>query len=241
MKKKVILPIILLLGLCNLGAQQLAQKMSITSSMEYQYLLYLPDGYDADTAGGYPLLLFLHGGGECGTDIEKVKTLGPPALVQKGKHFPFIILSPQNPYPFKFWDVHALAFLLDSIVKEHRVDEDRIYLAGYSRGAYGAWSLAVQFPERFAALIAISGEAPDQYAAWLGDMPIWVFHGEDDQSISVRSSDDMVAALKQKGNPVHYTRYPATGHDAWTKAFTDPELYEWMLSQTRESQKVKAN
>lgn len=233
MKKRITFLVMLLSGLCNLSAQQLAQKMCIESSMEYQYLLYLPEGYHADTAKDYPLLLFLHGGGECGNDIEKVKTLGPPAQLARGEQFPFIILSPQNPYPLKFWDVHALTFLLDSVVKTHRVDTDRIYLAGYSRDAYGAWSLAAQFPDLFAALIAICGEAPDQYAAWLGDLPIWVFHGEDDQSISIKSSDDMVAALKQNGNSVRYTRYPDTGHDAWTLTFADPELYKWLLLQTR--------
>lgn len=117
--------------------------------------------------------------------------------------------------------------------KEYRVDKSRIWVAGLSRGGYGAWRMAIQYPERFAALVAVCGETPDHYAKWLGDMPIWVFHGEKDRTISIKESDEMVAALKKNGNPVRYTKYPDTGHNAWDQAFSDPELYKWLLAQKK--------
>lgn len=129
--------------------------------------------------------------------------------------------------------VLEIQYLLDQIEEEYRVDRSRVWVAGLSRGGYGAWRMAIQYPDRFAALVAVCGETPDHYAAWLGDMPIWVFHGEDDRTISVKESDEMVAALRKNGNPVRYTKYPNTGHNAWDQAFSDPELYTWLMAQKK--------
>lgn len=232
-RKLFVLTLMAMLALPFLGAQQSAHKVLLKPEMEMQYLLYLPDGYKVESEAGFPLLLFLHGGGESGNDLDRVKTHGPPSMIEEGKSFPFLVLTPQNPYPRKFWNETALITLLDKIEKEYRVDPSRVWVAGMSRGGYGAWRLAIQYPDRIAALVAICGESPDHYAKWLGDMPIWVFHGEEDHTIAIRESDEMVAALKKNGNPVRYTRYPDTGHNAWDKAFSDPELYTWLLAQKK--------
>lgn len=232
-KRLATLSIYLLIGVVSLSAQQKEFQVELKPVLMMQYLLYLPDNYNAEAESEFPLLLFLHGGGESGDNIEMVKTHGPPSMIEEGHSFPFMVLTPQNPHPRKFWNETALISLLDKIQKEYRVDKKQVWLAGLSRGGYGAWRLAIQYPERFAALVAVCGETPDHYAGWLGDMPIWVFHGEEDRTISIRESDEMVAALKKNGNPVRYTKYPNTGHNAWDQAFSNPELYNWLLAQKK--------
>lgn len=229
----IVLSLCILLGLSSVSAQQSAHKVELKPVLEMQYLLYLPDGYESESEAEFPLLLFLHGGGSSGDDLEMLKRNGFAGKIEEGRSFPFMVLSPQNPHPRKFWNETALITLLDQIEEEYRVDRSRVWVAGLSRGGYGAWRMAIQYPERFAALVAVCGETPDHYAKWLGDMPIWVFHGEDDRSISIRESDEMVAALRKNGNPVRYTKYPDTGHNAWDKAFSDPELYTWLMVQKK--------
>jgi predicted peptidase len=214
-------------------AHQTAHKATVGNHSEVQYLLYLPADYYQNTGKQYPILLFLHGGGETGTDIEKVKTHGPPRLINEGHNFPFIVLSPQNPREQGFWDESILMGLLDKIENTHRIDPARVYLSGMSRGAYGAWRLAMSYPEKFACLIAICGVAPAYYSRWLGNMPVWVFHGDDDPVIPVSESDEVVKLMKERGQNIRYTRYSGTGHDAWTPAFETEELYHWMLEQVK--------
>ena len=233
-RKLIALPIYILLGLSSVSAQQKGYRVELKPVLEMQYLIYLPNGYESDSEAEFPLLLFLHGGGPGGDDLEMLKRSGFAGKIEEGKSFPFMVLSPQNPHPRKFWNETALITLLDKIQKEYRVDPSRVWVAGLSRGGYGAWRMAIQYPDRFAALVAVCGETPDHYASWLGDMPIWVFHGEDDRTISIKESDEMVAALKKNGNPVRYTRYPDTGHNAWDQAFSDPELYKWLLAQKKQ-------
>lgn len=232
-RKLLTLPIYILLGLSSVAAQQKGYRVELKPVMEMQYLLYLPDGYESDSESEFPLLLFLHGGGSSEDDLEMLKRSGFAGKIEEGRSFPFMVLSPQNPHSRKFWNETALITLLDKIQKEYRVDPSRVWVAGLSRGGYGAWRMAIQYPERFAALVAVCGETPDHYAKWLGDMPIWVFHGEKDRTISIKESDEMVAALKKNGNPVRYTKYPDTGHNAWDQAFSDPELYKWLLAQKK--------
>lgn len=226
--------IFFLLNLASPGllqGQQKADSTLLSIGKKVRYLLYLPKSLKEKNPDPFPLLLFLHGGGETGDNLDNVKKHGPPKMIEAGRDFPFMVLSPQNPYRKKFWDTTVLISLLEEIIRSYPVDTNRVYLAGLSRGGYGAWMLATQYPEQFAALIAICGEAPSNYAIWLGDLPIWVFHGEDDTSIPVSQSDEMVAELRRLGNPVKYTRYPDTGHDSWTKTFDNPEVFEWMLEQ----------
>ncbi|MET1260726.1 PHB depolymerase family esterase [Flagellimonas sp. DF-77] len=202
---------------------------------ELHYYLYYPESYESKTDEEFGLLLFLHGGGESGAALEEIKKNGPPKLLVEGKQFPFLVLAPQNPYKKQWWNIHAVKQLLDHIVSSNRVDTDKIYLTGLSRGGSAAWNLAVQYPETFAALAVVCGMAPAPYAHWLDkDMPIWVFHGDEDPVIPVSESDVMVAKLRGMGFDVRYSRYEGVGHNSWEQAYTNDALYEWMNDQQRD-------
>ncbi|SIS50502.1 Dienelactone hydrolase family protein [Zobellia uliginosa] len=209
------------------------QETVITEN--YSYYLYYPEEYEERQEEKFPLLLFLHGGGESGDSLVYVKRNGPPKLIKRGKKFPFLILAPQNPYKKMWWNTRSVIQLLDTIVKNNRVDTTRIYLTGLSRGGGAAWEMAVQYPKKFAAMAVVCGMTPLPYASWIDKkMPIWVFHGEEDQSIPISESDTMVAKLKSMGYEVRFTRYPGVGHDAWVPAYENEELYEWFVAQKRQ-------
>lgn len=202
---------------------------------EYQYYLYFPENYDVKKDEKFPLLLFLHGGGESGGDLEEIKTNGPPKLIAEGKQFPFLILAPQHPHPKQWWNTRALIQLLDTVVTNNHVDKNRIYLTGLSRGGGAAWELAVQYPEKFAAMAVVCGMTPVPYASWVDkNMPIWVFHGTEDKSIPISESEEMVKKLKSMGHDIQFTKYEGVGHNSWEKAYTTDELYEWFIEQKRE-------
>lgn len=199
------------------------------------YYLYYPEQYGSTTED-YPLLLFLHGGGEAGSQLSDLQISGPPKMIVDGKQFPFLILAPVNPHKRKFWNQNALMQLLDSVVKNNRVDEQRIYLSGLSRGGTAAWELAVQYPEKFAAMAVVCGMTPLPYADWIDkQLSIWVFHGQDDPVIPVAESENMVRKLTEMGYKVKFTKYPGVGHEAWTKAYQNEELYNWFVQQKREN------
>ncbi|QBA63836.1 prolyl oligopeptidase family serine peptidase [Muriicola soli] len=230
----------LILGLCLLLIPQgcSSQKQLIEGEEEtvvterLQYYLYFPEDYEEDDKKRFPLLLFLHGGGESGDSLAVLKKNGPPKMLDEGKQFPFMVLAPQNPHKKQWWNVRAVIQLLDTITTHHRVDPKRIYLSGLSRGGSAAWELAVQYPDRFAALAVVCGMAPVPYASWINkDLPIWVFHGTEDRSIPFSESDTMVAALRQMGYDVTFTAYEGVGHNSWEQAYQTEALYDWMMEQ----------
>ncbi|MDZ7605746.1 MAG: PHB depolymerase family esterase [Cyclobacteriaceae bacterium] len=234
MKQIILCVLVSIISISPLIGQQVAKKAVISQSKEIVYLLYEPLGGEVNNAEKLPLLLFLHGGGESGNNIELVKRHGPPQLVDHGMQFPFYILSPQNQETTRFWDESIVICLLDSIINTYPIDTARIYIAGISRGAYGAWRLVIQYSDKFAALIAISGSAPSPYAKWIGQLPIWAFHGIDDPVIPVSETKQMVKSLKKCGYNPKMTLYKKTGHDAWTRTFSNPEVFEWMLRQKKQ-------
>ena len=212
------------------GVQQ-PQEVEVTVKMELRYLLFLPEDYDKEKS--WPMILFLHGAGESGNDLDKVKKHGPPKIVQTKKDFPFIVVSPQSR---RFaWNVDALMGLLDHVVSKHRVDPGRIYLTGLSMGGYGTWSLAAHVPDRFAAVVPICGGGNPDSAEKLKNLPIWVFHGGKDRTVPISRSEKMVEAIKAVDGNVEFTIYPDAGHDSWTKTYNDPKLYEWLLKHKRDN------
>ncbi len=209
-------------------------EMETVVTEKLSYYLYYPENYETEPEKKFPILLFLHGGGDSGDSLGAIKRSGPPKMIVEGKKFPFLILAPQNPYQKKWWNTRAVNQLLDSIVATNRIDKKRIYLTGLSRGGGAAWEMAVQYPSKFAALAVVCGMTPVPYAAWIDKkMPIWVFHGEKDKSVPFTESETMVNRLQAIGYDVKFTKYPDVGHESWVKAYQTEELYEWFMQQQR--------
>ena len=198
-----------------------------------EYYLYFPPGYEK-TDEEFGLLLFLHGGGESGRNLEVLREYGPPKMLLDGTEFPFLILAPQNPHEKQWWNVRAVKKLLDIIVEEHRIDPDRLYLTGLSRGGSASWEMAVQYPSTFAALVVVCGMAPVPYASWIDKaLPIRVFHGTEDPVIPFSESLEMVEKLRSLGYDATLTPYEGVGHNAWDRAYQTPGLFEWIAAQSR--------
>lgn len=230
MVKYIFLVLIILSFLNDSTAQQKAMSMKVKNHSEINFLLYVPEVKE-----DAPLLVFLHGGGEGGDDVEKVKKNGPPKLIEEGTEFPFYVLSPQNQYEKGFWDDRILMLLVDEIVQKYKIDKSRIYLAGLSRGGYGAWRLAMNNSDKFAAMVVVcAASSPTVYARWIKDIPVWIFHGEKDNVVPVSESIQMADALKEAGADVQVTLYPEADHDSWTETFNNKEVYNWMLKQSKE-------
>jgi len=213
--------------------RQQEKHTSVTIKVQLNYLLYLPPDYDSKDK--WPLLLFLHGAGERGNDLRLVKKHGPPKLIEQGKDFPFVIVSPQCPKG-RWWEPFELTALLDYIVANYKIDQQRIYVTGLSMGGFGTWSLAAYTPDRFAAIAPICGGGEPLWALRLRQLPVWAFHGAKDKVVPPSRSKEMVEALKAVGAEVRFTLYPNAGHDAWTATYNNPKLYEWLLSHKRKRQ-----
>jgi predicted peptidase len=228
---------LLILFFNNSYSQQTMQTLhtELQLNIDINYLLYLPDGY-GESSEEFPVLLFLHGVGERGSDLSIVKRNGPPKLIDEGKKFPFIIISPQCPDRTD-WDNKSLIVLLDYIESNYRVDKNLVYVTGLSMGGHATWSLAIQYPERFAAIIPVCARGYSQDVYVLKDVPIWAFHGEKDDIIPIEDGKKMVEALEKAGGNVKFTIYPEANHDAWTETYNNPEIYEWLLSHSLDGRK----
>ncbi len=237
-------------------------ERSVTRTLRYQYLLHLPQGYAPRGTRTWPLLVFLHGSGERGSDPWKVAKHGPPKLLLHQSPAPtgetaearahreaatrrlaaeFIVVSPQCPAGAG-WDDEAVLALIDELSGRHRVDPARVYLTGLSLGGFGTWSLGMKFPGRFAAIAPICGGgnridvlrgSRENKDAFLS-LGVWAFHGAKDTTVPLEESELMVRALQKAGvRDVRLTVYPEARHDSWTETYANPELYAWLLSHRR--------
>jgi predicted peptidase len=220
---------------------QLKFQARITKTIGVSSLLCLPREYNADRSRRWPLLVFLHGAGERGTHLALVAKHGPPKRVARGEDLPFLLVSPQCPHE-QTWDDDALLALLDHLIARFRVDTRRVYLTGLSMGGYGAWSLGLKHPERFAAIAPVcgGGSAGDillanrQKLRALKTLGVWAFHGARDDVVPPAESKLMVAALRKAGcRDVTLTIYPGIGHDSQTMTYDNPALYKWLLAHHR--------
>jgi predicted peptidase len=199
-----------------------------------RYWLYLPKDDESRSGKKYPLLLFLHGAGERGSDPEKVKVHGPPKLCEKADSWPMITVSPQCPSD-KYWSAEQLILLLDHLMAVYSVDEDRIYVTGLSMGGYGSWMLACEIPDRLAAVAPICGGGDPEQAERLVDLPVWAFHGGADPVVPPKLSGDMIEAIRRAGGRhAKLTIYPEARHDSWTETYNDPDFYQWLQAQSRD-------
>ncbi len=215
---------------------------------EMEYLLYLPKGYGEDPDKKWPMIFFLHGSGNGEYDSQFVMSSGLPEVLYSGDQpdpFPFIVISPQAYENTPWWvgdTLQILNALLDEVINTYQVDADRVYLTGLSMGGYGTWFMATNYPDRFAATASISGSGyrtaylPEaEYLCQMEDIPLWAFHGAQDQISIPEASKMFIDAFETECNSdVKWTLYPDVGHmGAFVRAYRDPELYEWMLSHSR--------
>lgn len=218
----------------------------------YDYQVYVPRNWNRSQK--WPVILFLHGAGERGTDGVKQSAVGlPQAIRLSPEKWPFIVVMPQCPQAV-WWtqpeqEQQALK-ALDAAIAEFNGDASRVYLTGLSMGGYGTLYIAARNPGRFAALAPVCGgvvidQRPDRpgspdwgpepykaVAERIGKTPVWLFHGDLDESVPVRESREMFKALQAAGGNVRYTEYPGVKHDSWNNAYWAPELPQWLLSHT---------
>jgi predicted peptidase len=224
--------------------------------VSHAYKVYVPPGFDPKRS--WPVVLWLHGAGESGTDgVQQTEVGLGPMLRSHPERFPAVVVFPQAPRG-QVWmgDLARVATTaLDQTMAEFHGDPERVYLAGLSMGAYGAWVLAFENPDRYAAIVSVAGgivppayrrarlaqlpptlQADDPYAATAArvkNIPAWLFHGAEDPTVPVTESRQIVAALKQAGASPRYDEYAGVGHNAWDRAFADAELAKWLLAQRR--------
>jgi len=225
------------------------------SGTSYNYQVFLPDNWLPKQK--WPIILFLHGAGERGSDGLLQTDVGLPHAVRLDRsRFPAIIVMLKD----RWWtqpEMQAVALTaLAAATKEFKGEARRTYLTGLSMGGYGSWYLAAKYPGKFAAVVAIcDGVAPPErvrqmhpemvantypdepqsyadIARKIGKTPVWMFHGGADDTVPVEYSRKLNDALKAAGGNVHYTEYPAVPHNSWDKAFAEPDLMPWLLSQS---------
>jgi len=203
-------------------------KARFTKEVSAQYLVSLPDGYDKKREK-WPLLLFLHGSGERGTDVKMVGVHGPIKEIANGRKIPMIVVAPQCPAD-EWWDTDVLTGLLDHLERKYRVDKTRVYVTGLSMGGYGTWNLALAQPNRFAAIAPVCGGGQPGKAVSIAHIPQWVVHGDADQAVPIKESIDMVEALRKAGADPRFDIIKGGGHDVWTDFYAKDEFYTWLLS-----------
>jgi len=211
-----------------------------------RYLLFTPKQYDRQKK--YPLVLWLHGGGARGDNPGIILSWGdkhgPLFLARPDNQsaYPCFILAPQCPTG-KLWanpfadtilvETRLLLEILDSIQTEFAVDSTRLYVMGISMGGYAIWDLIARKPDLFAAAAPICGGGNPSKARLMVNTPIWAFHGDEDELVGVEESRRMIEAIKQAGGKPKYTEYKGVGHNAWERAFAEPDFLKWTFSQTR--------
>lgn len=206
----------------------LQQKLGLAPRL--RTALQLPAGYDSDKTRRWPLLLFLHGSGESGDNLNLVKVHGPWKHTKE-----FLIAAPQNPSG-DWWRPEQVLTLVEELERTYRLDTTRLYLTGLSLGGFGTWATALLAPRRFAAIAPICGAGDPADAVRLTELPVWAFHGLKDDTVPPRHSQEMIAALQKAGaREARLTLYPDTGHDAWSATYSNAALYTWLLSHRQSS------
>ncbi len=218
------------------------------NGVSYKYQVYLPENWNPREK--WPMILFLHGSGERGSDgMDETQVGLPNAIRSHPERWPFVVVMPQDPYYHHYWtdpDIMAMAVsAFDAEVKEFNGDPQREYLTGLSLGGYGTWEIAKNYPNKFAAIAPVSGgifwsyrpgrwkeqdELPHEYVRAIGRTPVWMFHGLLDPVVVPKQSEIMYQALAANGGDVRLWEFEGWHHNAWDKAYTDPALPLWFLA-----------
>ena len=255
---KIRWPVLLPLLVVGAGAQaaevQFVPREVVVHGTTYRYRVFVPQGFDRRKA--WPVVLFLHGSGERGSDNEKQLSQGLPPWLRQHADFPAVVVIPQAPDAHEWNDPDVTAAAMDSLEKsiaEFHGDRHRLYITGLSMGGYGSWQFAVDHPDMFAAAAIVCGgiTSPDGMRslsvrgapasadpfAWvagkLRKLPVWIFHGGDDPVVPPMQSRRMDMELEKFGASVRYTEFPGVGHNSWEKAYATADLWPWMFKQHR--------
>jgi predicted esterase len=217
------------------------QQPYTSEKTNISFLLYVPDEYGKDSQQKWPLILYLHGSGNRGNNLDYLKVEGLPKKLESDEIFPFLVVSPQIESQDGYWSASettaSLFTLLDEIKAAYSIDSDRIYLTGVSLGGGGTWEIGLRHPDRFAALVPVMGYygypfgVPDNICD-LKNVPIWAFHGANDETVPLDAEEDLVNALKACNGDVQLSVYPDAGHDIANEPYANSDLYKWMLSLT---------
>ncbi len=226
---------------------------SETGTLNYQ-ILY---PHDFDESKAYPLLLFLHGSGERGTDNEAQMKHGSWLFLDSLSKYPAVVIFPQCPqsdywanlerpdqggrsrdFTFNTKDppnpsLAMVIELMDTMIEKPFIDPDRVYLAGLSMGGMGVWELLWRMPGKVAAAIPICGGGPPEKAAVMKDVPIWIFHGMKDEVVHPRYSISMLKAIQREGGIAKISLYPDVNHNSWDFAFAEPQFLSWLFSKSK--------
>ncbi|NOV01089.1 carboxylesterase family protein [Paenibacillus planticolens] len=203
----------------------------IIKRVDMGYQLFVPSSYEEKPDKKWPLIMFLHGIKKRGDDIHLLDGYGLTWMAEKQSDFEFFVLTPQCPELSSWpYERDALVALLDEICNTFRVDSEKIYLTGFSMGGNGAWDLAAHYPDRFAAVAPLAGWFDVQKAHLLKELPVWTFHGEDDDVVSIQGSKMMVEALRQVGAEVAFTTFPGLKHAIMDEVYGNRELFDWFLN-----------
>jgi predicted peptidase len=192
-------------------------------------LIYLPADYDKQ-AVRWPLIVFLHGAGERGTDINLVKQVGLPLLLDEGLSCPCLVAAPQCDLGAS-WQTELVMRAVDCVASSFRVDPARIYLTGYSMGGFGTWQVAADVPDRFAAIVPLSGGGEPSRADSLRKTPAWAFHGRMDQVVPIAASQRMVESVQAAGGEARLCIMDGKGHDICREVYGRADLFEWLLTK----------
>jgi len=196
--------------------------------MSYNYLTYLPEHFDKSKT--YPLLIFLHGAPQRGDNIDMVKeTALPFELENNNFNLEMIVIAPQCPSG-ESWQSEKTYSIFVDIYKQYNIDIKRVYLTGFSMGGFGALKFMKDYPKLFAAVAPICSGGSIFIAESIKHIPMWFFHGKNDEIIEFDKTKDLYNELKKLEADVKLTSYENLGHDVWTTTYKKPELYEWLLS-----------
>lgn len=231
MKKTIVFLIILSFQL-NCFSQEIKQSFSkeVKTKLEINYILDLPNNQKER----FPLIVFLHGSGERGTDLEMVKNHSPFTYKNLIKE-PVAILAPQCPENV-WWDTNAVYHLILEIASEYNIDKSRIYLTGLSMGGWGTWKLAQEHPELFAAIATVCAPADRLMkiqAEKLKNIPIKIYHGALDDIVTPDQSIEMYLELKKTNPKTDLIIFSKDNHNSWDSTYSDPEFYKWLLEQQK--------
>lgn len=192
--------------------------------------LYVPAGQPS--GGAWPLVVFLHGSGERGSDLDRVKVHGPPRDAAAGRSFPFVLCSPQLEDGAS-WNSQQLHALLPALFAVQPFDERRVVATGLSLGGHGVWQWAAAYPHDLAAIVPVCGFADPRDVCRGRQVPVRAYHGAADPVVPLAAQQACIDALRACGGSAEFIVYLGVGHDAWTPAYADPALVPWMMSRRR--------